>query len=67
MSFFLNPGEVVEGGIQKNYILGDGEALLLKALEEFKDTDEKGAEAWRKAGSWWMIYGPANYVPPVEV
>jgi major vault protein len=33
-TFFLNPGEELEGGIKQNYILGEDEALLLKAIED---------------------------------
>ena len=57
-TFFLNPGETLEGGIKKNYILSDDEGLLLKAVESFED---------KKPGDWWMVFGPCNYVPPVEV
>jgi len=63
-SFFLNPGEKLENGIQNVYVLGEEEALLLKARENFYDIQEKKE---RKAGDKWMLYGPSDFVPPVEV
>jgi major vault protein len=59
--FFLNPGEKLEAGIQNVHVLDSEEALLLRAREAYADTTE------RKPGDRWMIYGPADYVPPVEV
>jgi major vault protein len=53
----------LEAGIQNVYILSEEEALLLKAKENFAETDKKE----RKAGDRWMLYGPADFVPPVEV
>jgi len=61
-SFFLLPGERLESGIQSVYVLESDEALLLRAREAFKD--EEGP---RQPGDRWMIYGPCDYVPPVEV
>jgi len=61
-SFFLQPGERLENGIQNVYVLDADEALLLRACEAFKDGDEE-----RRAGDRWMIMGPCDYVPPVEV
>ncbi len=61
-SFFLHPGEALIGGIRQTYVLGEQEALLLQALETFRD----GA-AERKPGDRWMIEGPTDYVPPVQV
>jgi len=63
-SFFLNPGEKLEQGIQNVYVLGEEEALLLKARENFFDVIEKKE---RKAGDKWMLHGPADFVPQVEV
>lgn len=62
-TFFLNPGECLQNGIEKIIILGEGEALLLKAKQDFVD-DEKQQ---RKAGQKWMTKGPREYIPPVEV
>ncbi|XP_078680378.1 major vault protein-like isoform X5 [Branchiostoma floridae x Branchiostoma belcheri] len=86
-SFFLQPGETLEDGIQPMYILEEDEGLILKANEAFKDKDASDEEAAeevssepgaqktlqkdggveRKPGDRWMIRGPKEYVPPVEV
>jgi len=62
LSFFLRPGERLEQGIQNVYVLTAEEALLLRAKEQFQD----GTEV-RQPGNRWMIYGPRDYIPPVEV
>jgi major vault protein len=64
VSFFLHPGERLRNGIESVIVLGKDEAILLKAVETFDDAISKGA---RKPGEKWMIYGPAEYVPPVQV
>lgn len=65
-TFFLQPGERLEKGIQTSYVLSADEGLLLKANEKFVDTSgEKPVQ--RYAGQWWMVKGPTEYVPPVEV
>jgi len=61
-SFFLQPGERLEAGIQSVHVLESDEALLLRAREQFVD-----GETTRSPGDRWMIYGPADYVPPVSV
>ncbi|GFO30231.1 major vault protein [Plakobranchus ocellatus] len=61
-SFFLMPGEKLEKGIQNVYVLGEEEGLVLKALEGFSDGNVQ-----RHPGDRWMIKGPLEYVPPVEV
>ncbi|XP_043942230.1 major vault protein [Protopterus annectens] len=66
-SFFLQPGELLESGIQDVYILSEEEGLVLKANEAFKDVDENGKEVERRPGDRWMIRGPLDYVPPAEV
>ncbi|KAK3084843.1 hypothetical protein FSP39_020040 [Pinctada imbricata] len=63
-SFFLMPGERLERGIQNVYVLGEDEGLILRATESFKDGD---SEEERRPGDRWMIRGPKEYVPPVEV
>ncbi len=65
-SFFLHPGESLEGGIQKVYVLGEQESLLLRASEAFADTAVTPQQP-RKPGDLWMIDGPADYIPPVQV
>lgn len=65
-SFFLQPGELLESGVQLVEILGEEEALLLRSYEAFvEEIDEKKVD--RKPGEEWMIYGPRKYVPPAEV
>ena len=61
-SFFLMPGESLENGIQNVYILGEDEGLVLKAIEEFDDAGQK-----RVPGDLWMIRGPIEYTPTIEV
>ena len=43
-------------------VLGEDEGIILKATEEFTDGEVK-----RAPGDRWMIRGPGEYVPPVEV
>lgn len=61
-SFFLRPGERLEAGIQNVYVLGEEEALLLRAREAFTE----GATQ-HEPGDRWMVYGPRDYIPSVEV
>ena len=65
-SFFLHPGESLEQGIQKVYVLSEQEALLLRAKEAF---DEGSGDnlIHRQPGDLWMIPGPRDYIPLVEV
>jgi len=62
LSFFLQPGERLENGIQNVYILEEDECLLLQAKEGFLDGKEE-----RKAGDTWTVNGPAEFVPPTSV
>ncbi|KAL4658355.1 major vault protein [Arapaima gigas] len=82
-SFFLQPGEHLEQGIQGVYILSEEEALVLRAVEAFVDSDMHDAEdvtveeeregrlksggVLRRPGDRWMLRGPGEYVPPVTV
>ncbi|KAM7387590.1 hypothetical protein PAMA_009960 [Pampus argenteus] len=43
-SFFLQPGEHLEHGIQDVYVLSEEEGLVLKAVEAFNDTEEHEEE-----------------------
>jgi major vault protein len=61
-TFFLKPGERLQGGVQNTYILGEEEALLLRAKEEFEDGKEK-----HLPGDRWMVYGPTDFIPAVQV
>jgi major vault protein len=62
VSFFLRPGERLEAGIQKVHVLESEEALLLRSREAFKD-----GQTQRHPGDRWMIHGPTDYIPPVQV
>jgi major vault protein len=66
-SFFLNPGERLEKGIQSVIVLSEDEALLLRALVDCVHVDKAGTEVKHVPGDRWMIYGACEYVPPVEV
>ncbi|XP_009882003.1 PREDICTED: major vault protein [Charadrius vociferus] len=66
-SFFLQPGERLQAGIQDVYVLSEDEGLLLQALQTIKDTNEEGTEVTRRAGDRWLARGPLEYVPPAEV
>lgn len=81
-SFFLQPGESLECGVQDSYILQHNEGLILRAEEEFEDEtfeprrvtggddDDvavKKSKVFRRSGDQWMIRGPMEYVPPVHV
>lgn len=62
--FFLQPGEELESGkIQDVYVLSDQQALLLKAVQHVEQSDGKV----HKPGERWMIYGPCDFIPTVEV
>ncbi|XP_030592349.1 major vault protein isoform X1 [Archocentrus centrarchus] len=43
-SFFLQPGEHLENGIQDVYVLSEEEGLVLRAVEAFNDTQEQEEE-----------------------
>jgi major vault protein len=63
-AFFLHPGESLSGGAVKNiYVLCENEALLLRSTQAF--TDESGVA--RDPGARWLIRGPLEYVPALEV
>ncbi len=61
-TFFLKPGESLKDGIQYVRVLSEHQSLLLQAREDF--TDDK---LFRPSGAKWVIKGPREYVPPVEV
>jgi len=61
-TFFRQPGERLEAGIQNIHVLEKEEALLLCARELYKE-----GEVVHQPGDRWMVYGPREYVPPVEV
>jgi len=62
-SFFLMPGEKLKDDkILENIILASDQGLLAKALVSYEDEYGK-----HSAGERWMIYGPRNYVPPIQL
>lgn len=65
-SFFLHPGESLEGGIQKVYVLSEQESLLLRAREAFNEGESDNLIS-HQPGDLWMISGPRDYIPRVEV
>lgn len=65
-SFFLLPGESLESGIQNVYVLSEDQGLVLRANEAFTDTSLT-PHVQRQPGDRWLIRGPREYVPPVEV
>lgn len=65
-SFFLQPGEALQNDIQDVFILGDNEGIVLRAQEKFKDEFVAPAVD-RQPGDRWMLKGPMEYIPPVEV
>jgi major vault protein len=67
MSFFLYPGEYLSNGIEPVVVLGEDEALLLRCIESFHDSEKKEDKGLRKSGETWMIYGPRDYIPPTEI
>jgi len=66
LTFFLRPGERLEKGVQSVFVLGEEESLLLKAKVSFEELINK-QKVGHKPGDRWMIYGPTDYIPPIEV
>jgi major vault protein len=66
-SFFLQPGENLEAGVQNVHVLGEDEGLILRAMQSFNDDSSGDDAVLRQPGDRWMIRGPTEYVPPVEV
>jgi len=64
LTFFLQPGEKLENNkIEDVKVLTEDEALLLQAIEDLTDDNKEK----RRAGERWLILGPREYIPPVEV
>ncbi|RNF06310.1 major vault protein [Trypanosoma rangeli] len=62
-SFYLQLDEFLDGNvIHDSYILNEGQAILLKALEDFEDTDVQPS-VQRRVGDVWLLHGPREYVP----
>lgn len=65
-SFFLQPGESLERGIQDVYVLSEQQGLLLRALQPLEAGEEEATDA-HQAGDQWLIRGPLEYVPSAKV
>ncbi|XP_048187996.1 major vault protein [Perognathus longimembris pacificus] len=65
-SFFLQPGERLERGIQDVYVLSEQQGLLLRALQPLEEGEEE-EKVSRQAGDRWLIRGPLEYVPSAKV
>lgn len=65
-SFFLQPGERLERGIQDVYVLSEQQGLLLKALQPLEEGDGE-EKVSHQAGDRWLIRGPLEYVPSAKV
>ncbi|EPQ17527.1 Major vault protein [Myotis brandtii] len=65
-SFFLQPGERLERGIQDVYVLSEQQGLLLRALQPLEE-GEGEEKVLHKAGDHWLIRGPLEYVPSAMV
>uniref|UniRef100_A0AAX7TPL1 Major vault protein n=1 Tax=Astatotilapia calliptera TaxID=8154 RepID=A0AAX7TPL1_ASTCA len=65
-SFFLQPGEHLENGIQDVYVLSEEEGLVLRAVEERAKRSRRSGTP-RRPGDRWMLRGPIEYVPPASV
>lgn len=64
MKFFLQPGEELESNkIHSVIVLGEDEALVLKAVANYKDEEGKDY----LPGTIWMKVGPCDFIPPIEV
>lgn len=66
-SFFLKPGESIPDGIQAFFVLSESDALVIVANEAFVEHGSDRTEIARSPGDRWMVRGPTEYIPPVEV
>jgi len=67
-SFFLQPGEMLEGSrIDETLVLEENDALLLQAVEKYEDTDQDCKRIIRNPGDKWLIKGPCEFIKPLEI
>ena len=67
-SFFLQPGEHLEKGVEDVYQLERYQSLVLKAREDFIDLSlHERVPVTRKAGDRWLLRGPRKFIPQLEV
>jgi len=64
-NFFLQPGEVLLGTYSVHVLTAD-KALLLQAVKPFEENTAQG-RITRKAGEVWILPGPAEYWPTLDV
>ncbi len=64
---FLSSGERLEAGIRNVIILQADEAVVLTAQDEFDDILPSGKKVHRPPGDRWMIHGPTEYIPRIEI
>jgi len=64
-NFFLQPGEKLVSTNSVQVLTAD-KALLLQAVKPFDEMTELGT-IHRKAGEQWILPGPREYWPPLEV
>lgn len=62
-SFFLQPGEKLQNGIQDIYVLSEDEGLIIRCNEGYEDESKNK----RVPGDRWMVKGPTDYIPSVFV
>ncbi len=66
-AFVLYPGEELDGDIQTESVLGVYDALKLRAILPFVDSEGEGGPRERQAGDEWLVRGPRRYIPGKEV
>jgi len=64
-NFFLSPGEKV-GPVQSVFVLTAEQGLKVQAIEDFEE-DSTGKTIRRTAGEFWIIKGPREYWPTLQV
>jgi major vault protein len=67
LAFVLYPGEELDGELQSESVLGNYEALKLRAVVPFLDAEAPGGARQRQAGDEWLVRGPRRYIPRKEV
>jgi len=65
-SFFLHPNEKLQTGIENVKVLQEEDGLILRCLNDFED-HSGDVVFYRKTGERWLIRGPMEYVPPIDV
>ena len=65
----MKPGESLEKGVQPAYLLSEHQAVLLRSIVSYVDTNDPAHPTGkaRTPGETWMVFGPTLYIPTVEV